>query len=69
MCLKELGSIVWKASNTFYILLIGIIHPGTGVIWTEEQQLSNNSWNNVGQEAKNSCSEDITGNILKSILP
>lgn len=66
---EELGSIVWKASNTLYVLLMGIIHHDTGVIWVEKQQLSNNNWNNVGQEGKNRYPDKITGNILKYIIP
>lgn len=40
---EELGSVVWKASNTLYILLMGIIHCDTRVIWVENQQLSKNN--------------------------
>lgn len=46
--------------------LMRIIHHDTRVIWVEKQQLSNNNnWDNVGQEAKNSYPDKITGNILK----
>jgi len=37
---EELGSAVWKASNTLCVLLMGLILHDTGVIWVEKQQLT-----------------------------